>query len=186
MTGFLASLFPNRFGTAAQDEVEEGLRALQDELLQRASRLELTGELGQPYIDRQGAPTAVVPVTVYLKRYDSQDEVYLDHHIEFEVPTNGMLDHSEPFVQFMHAMGVSTPEALDRIEGETVDVHLDDGGNVVVDWDGLTDGASEAVQGSASDTSSDGDEESIVEEFDDQTDEDTSECGTTGTVGDTP
>ena len=149
MAGFLARLFPHWFGNTAQDEVEAGLRALQDELLQRASRLELTGELGQPFIDRQGAPTAIIPVTVYLKRYDSRDEVYLDHQMEFEVPTNGMMDSNEPLVQFLHSVGVSTPEALGQIEGETVDVHLGDGGNIVVDWGGFTDGASDAVQGTA-------------------------------------
>lgn len=127
------SIIGRLFGRGnSDDEVVDGLDALQDLLESRQATLDLTAEYRRPTVSTAGETTAVFPVTIRHK-----GDIYASYAKEFVVPNNGLTDTDSPLVRFVaEAHGIDPSDVtfseVAAIEGLTASADINEGGDIEV------------------------------------------------------
>jgi len=106
-------------------ESPHGVEELKDALTEDRTRLKLEGVFEEPYLDKMGVNTAVLPISVYEIGGDSRD-YYTQIRREFEIEEES---HKNLLERRLDSFNVGGLEDLDQLEGTVADVGIGvDGG----------------------------------------------------------
>lgn len=115
------------FGLRSSSDTD-GAEAIKEALKEPRKEVDLHGVFEEPELDRQGANTAVVPVTLY----DADTGLpYGETAVEFAIETDRGKRRLE---SFLDAHGIDGPEALEDIEGRSAEVTRQPSGNIKVNY----------------------------------------------------